>query len=320
VKHAVLTSILLAAACTAAAGEARYVIESSVLPANRDVNGFQQRVRVLGPNRAEVEIIARMEPIEARGFSMGQPEPAASTPSWFQMPRSLGQSISAENDPWERATLVLRWVMEHVRLDAEDRAPQDAGSVLERGSGRCSGLANAAAAMLGAAGFPARTVSGILVSGSRVVPHRWLECRLPGAGWVPTDPTLGFWIVTPRHMAWPEPVTGSCTVQEIEAADMDLGEIQHAWGWPIRVNRGAILECRVVGERGAEALMAELQGPNGEIRKLRLDGDGQFGGLPPGRWFLTVRLGGRIIEKCMLRLEEGKTVSFSIKLPDPEVG
>ncbi len=313
-------ALLLLAASTAAAGEASYIVEAAVLPENRAVNGYVQQVRVLGPGRAQVDVATGLDPIGAGGFTVGQPQPAGGTPIWFRLPQSLDRLVAAENDPWARATRVLRWVMEHVHVDSAQQAPQDAASVLERGSGRCSGLANAAAALLRAAGFSSRTVSGVLVSEGRVVPHRWLECRLEGAGWVPTDPTLGLWVVTPRHVAWPETVSGRVTVRAIGPVGDDLSQVSRAWGWPIRWNRGAVLRCRVVGSASTAPLMAELRGPDGELRRLRLGRGAQFGGLPPGRWFLTVRMGGRVVERCTLRLEEGRTVSYAIRVPEPEVG
>jgi len=319
-RRALALSIVLLAAAAAIGGEATYVVHCEALPEGRSVNGFVQRVRALAPETAEVEVVTSLAPIESRGFSAGQPQPSAKTPSWFRLPRSLDELLWVQNDPWERATRILRWVMEHVRLDVREQVSQDAGSVLARGSGRCSGLANAAAAMLEAAGFSARTVSGVLVSGATTVPHRWLECWLPGAGWVPTDPTLGLWVVTPRHLAWPGAVTARCTVKVIQISGDAPSGWARAWGWPVRWNRGAVLKCQVVGEPTTAMLMAELKGPDGELRQLSFDRIGRFAGLSPGRWFLTVRRGGEIVERCTLRLEKGKVVSFSIKLPGPGVG
>lgn len=319
-KTRLLTAVLLLAAWTAVAGEATFIVKAAVLPRSRAVNGHVQDVRVLGPGRAEVHVSTTLDPIGARGFAVGQPRPIAGTPGWFRLPQSLGEMVAGENDPWGRATRILRWVMDHVRINAQERGAQDAGSVLERGSGRCSGLANAATALLRAAGFTARTVSGLLVLDSCAIPHRWVECFLPGAGWVPTDPTLGLWIVTPRHVAWPGTVTGAYDLRATRVPADDMAGVSRAWGWPVRWNRGAVLECRVVGSPGTGVVLAELRGPDGELRRLRLDGAGQFDGLPPGRWLLTVRLGNEVVEKCAFRLEEGGTVSYAIRLPGPELG
>ncbi|HHQ47406.1 MAG TPA: transglutaminase domain-containing protein [Acidobacteria bacterium] len=319
-RIAAAISAVMLVASAAAGGEATYTVRCTVLPEGRSVNGFVQTVQVLGRGVAEVRVKTTLTPIGARGFASGIPRPTTATPGWFRLPHSLADLLTTEDDPWERATRVLRWVMDHVSIEENDMGPQDAASVLARGGGRCSGLANAAAAMLQAAGFSARTVSGVLISRSGAVPHRWLECKLPGAGWVPTDPTLGLWVITPRYVAWPGPVIHPCAVEKVEVHDAGLSALSSSWGWPVRWNRGAVLQCKVVGATGDAPVMAELSGPDGEERELSFRRTGQFAGLTAGRWLLTVRRGDRIVQRCTLQLERGKTVSFSIDLSGPGVG
>ena len=68
--------------------------------------------------------------------------------------------------------------------------------ILESGRGVCQDYAHAMIAVARSWGVPARYVSGYLhVSGEEDGPapgsatHAWVECRLPGLGWVGFDPT-----------------------------------------------------------------------------------------------------------------------------------
>jgi transglutaminase-like putative cysteine protease len=47
-------------------------------------------------------------------------------------------------------------------------------------------------ALLRSVGVPSRTVSGVLVPGTRTAfAHAWVEYFVPAVGWVPADPYLG---------------------------------------------------------------------------------------------------------------------------------
>ncbi len=68
--------------------------------------------------------------------------------------------------------------------------------VLESGRGVCQDFAHVMIAIARSWGVPSRYVSGYLhatgLSGEQTVAtgsHAWVECRLPGAGWVGFDPT-----------------------------------------------------------------------------------------------------------------------------------
>ena len=204
--------------------------------------------------------------------------------------------------------------MANVTLDVHDPAPQDATSVLERRRGRCSGLANVTAALLLVSGFEARTVSGLLMDGDRGTAHRWVECRLPGAGWVPTDPTLGLWTITPRHVAFADAVSSPPSVAVLDAQPTDLGELPRLEGRPYRPNLGSELRCRVVGGHGGARAVAVLSGPFGEVRRSVLAPEGRFSGLLPGRWRLVVERDGSVIERRELSLEAGTVHSFAVRV------
>ncbi len=85
----------------------------------------------------------------------------------------------------------LRLKMEYKRIGGWDIAP----TVLQRGSGSCSEYAFVYIAMCRAAGLPARYVGSVVARGEEAsfdfVYHRWVEVYLPGAGWIPVDPSGG---------------------------------------------------------------------------------------------------------------------------------
>ena len=178
--------------------------------------------------------------------------------------------------------------------------------------------------MFRAAGFEARTVSGQLVSDAEAIPHRWIECRLPAAGWVPSDPTLGLWTVTPRHLVFANTVTTSPRVQALESGADGLKRLPRRSGRLLRPNRGADLVCRSQSQLTAQSPLAVLRGSGGDVRRARLDPEARFSGLLPGRWVLEVEAGGEIIERRTLVLRSGGFHSFTVtgrpRLPDVRPG
>jgi transglutaminase-like putative cysteine protease len=77
----------------------------------------------------------------------------------------------------------------------------DVDQVLERGEGVCQDYAHLVVAMARSVGLPARYVSGYLFTAddatgadvegdvADVQTHAWVELAIPGAGWLPLDPT-----------------------------------------------------------------------------------------------------------------------------------
>jgi hypothetical protein len=295
--------------------EAVYRVSGRQLPVSLVANGQTQTVTPDGEGSAIVRVATSWSPVGARG-TYGAVRLAAhgAIPEGFALPPALSHRLLPEESAFEAATRILEWVMAQVRLDPEDRSPQDASSVLERRRGRCSGLANLTAALLIAAGFEARTVSGLLVDDDGATPHRWVECELPGAGWVATDPTLGLWTLTPRHLAFAEAVTDAPEVRTLALSESHIGLLPHRHGLPLRPNDGTSLVCRLVGVSHMPWPVGVLHGPTGETRRSLLQPEGRFQQLLPGRWLLVVELDGKVLARRQLELEPGSVHSLAVEL------
>jgi hypothetical protein len=302
--------IIFSAALPATAGEATYLMRGGPEPATVKSNGFVQTVTPLPKGGWRVQVSVAFDPIGASGsWSLPVTSRPTGVPAGFDLPVRLQRTLRRVNDPWNAATEILRWVATHVEVDDRDQSPQDATSVLRKGRGRCSGIANAATALLRRAGFEARTVSGLLVSGRHTTAHRWIECQLPGAGWVPSDPTLGLWVVTPQHVVFADAVAEPPVVEIEQSTWAGLPNLPRDRGRPIRPNHGAGLICRLAQPGHA---MAVLSRGRDEVRRAVLDPEGRFDGLLPGRWTLVVENDGRVLETYHLRLEAGRVHTFTI--------
>lgn len=143
---------------------------------------------------------------EQRGGFLGEtafPSESLEVTRWLPMPAELSALRGAS--PGEKLFRTVVWVSRNVRLSEGDSGPQDAGSVLKRRVGRCSGRANLAVALLRQLGIPARVVHGLLVRSNGPVWHRWGEAWLPGAGWRPFDPGVSVGVAGVRYL----PMTGA---------------------------------------------------------------------------------------------------------------
>ncbi len=308
--------VLVLAAGRGGATEAVFQIEGGDRPIDHSVCGFSQSVDASPGDGALVRVST---PEVAVGADPGAfiPDPdLVGPPRGFVLPSSLATTLEPGLDAYSRAGRVLRWVARTVSLNTDDNGDQDAVSVIRRGSGRCSGLANAAVALLRAAGFRARTVSGLLVGDERIVPHRWLECFLPGAGWVPSDPTIGLWIVTPRHVVFGSTVTRMPRVEVVRTPSVHP-KYPVVEGVPTRPNRGVELICRVINPCG-DRVLAVLRGETGVELKTELADEGRFSGLLPGRWLLEVRHGPDLVMSRTLNLADGQDHSIAVHLEEGE--
>jgi hypothetical protein len=228
------------------------------------------------------------------------------------LPGRLLKELHPALDAWQAATLVLEWASDNIAVDVEDTGAQDAASVLVRGRARCSGLANATVALLHAAGFEARTISGLLVGDDRAIPHRWLECHLPGAGWVASDPTLGLWTVTPRHLVFADTVVDLPRVRVISGSNDGLDRLPRHRGRFLRPNQGADLVCRLDSSWGNRDSIAVLRGGGGEVRRARFDPDAHFSDLLPGVWLLEIESAGGVVEWTRFDLRAGDFRSYLV--------
>ena len=313
-----LIGLVLLAAGAVHAEEAVYRMRGPMLPGAHNANGYAVGVRDLADGSIEVHVETSLNPIGASGSFAGVAAGIGpSVPDGFELPSSLRSALRPEMEAWEAATTVLEWVTDRVVLIDNDRRPQDAVSVIRQRGGRCSGLANATAALLMAAGFEARTVSGLLITGRRAIPHRWVEARLPGAGWVPTDPTLGLWVITARHVAFGEAVDRIPEIEIVEAAPGDLYRLPRMGTTMIRPNEGAELVCRLSGASDGRSVMASLE-RGSDLRRGVLGPEMRFASLLPGRWSLVVTVDGRVVERRDLTLKSGVVHSYVVRLPVEE--
>ncbi len=303
---------LISLAGPAGGSEAEYLLRGVQVPEPHAVNGLIQTVLRERDGLWRVHVSCSATPIGSH--SPAPPlRPVAGVPTEFRLPQSLLLRFSAGQSAWERGTEILKWVSSELKLKTENDRPQDAESVLRRGSGRCSGVANATAALFMAAGFQARTVSGLLVGDQETIPHRWLEVALPNAGWVPTDPTLGFWVVTPRYISFGRTVELVPEIRPIRLPPEKLSFPRTDSGMYLRPDLGSKLRCRAVGNCTDE-LVAVLRDGVGEERRSRLSPEGVFSGLLPGRWVLEVVDGERSIRKFVVEVKADEDSSLALKI------
>ncbi len=324
-KRVVLSLAVAALAGSLFAGEATYIVQGAN-PVSRVINGYVQEVAAAGNGRWLVQVSTEAVPIRAEGRVTSEPPrevlaEALRVPEGFRVPPGFERLACQCGDPFERAERILRWLENRIRLDENERSPQDAASVLERRSARCSGLANAAVALLRRSGLPARPVSGILVTSSGPVPHRWLEVYFDEAGWVATDPTLGMWIVTPRHVTCDRPAVGALSVTIRRLREDDLGVLPRSGGIAYRPLEGARLMVHMKEMPGRELAKqgrVVLEGPGGSRREAALGREITFGALLPGRWSLLLELRGKVVRSVSFRLRSGDVRSFMLPLPERE--
>jgi hypothetical protein len=282
------------------------------LPIATSSNGYAQIVRPVDSG-TEVGVATTLSPIGSSGtYADVQAGGRPQVPVGFELPKALLKGLRPDLDSWQAATLVLEWAADNLAVDVDDEGAQDARSVLDRGRGRCSGLANATVALLRTAGFEARTVSGLLVGDENPIPHRWIECRLPGAGWVASDPTLGLWVITPRHIAFPDTVHDLPDVRVLTTSRDGLDRLPRRGGHLVRPNRGADLVCRLAPAWSRPDAIAVLRGGGGEVRRARFDPEARFSGLLPGRWVLEIESGGKIVHRRQLDLRAGDFRSYVV--------
>jgi hypothetical protein len=305
--------VCLLSAGPALGEEARYLIRGKQQPVSVSSNGYAQIVRPVSDGSSEVRVATTLTPIGASGtYAEILAGETPALPAGFELPDRLLNELHPALDVWQAATLVLEWASDSIEVDVDDAGDQDAVSVLGRGRGRCSGLANATVALLRAAGFEARTISGLLVADDEAIPHRWIECHLPGAGWVASDPTLGLWTVTPRHLVFADTVVELPVVRVVSSSSDGLDRLPRHGGRLLRRNQGADLVCRLASNWRSHDSVAVLRGGGGEVRRARFDPEAHFSDLLPGVWILEVESAGSVVEKRRFDLREGDFRSYLV--------
>lgn len=109
---------------------------------------------------------------------------------------AFADGVAAQAGPSSLARLDALSLTLHERLRDVPRltgAPHDPEFTLRAGKGSCRDFAVLYVACSRHLGFAARFVSGYLPAapGERQHMHAWAEVLLPGAGWIPYDPTRG---------------------------------------------------------------------------------------------------------------------------------
>jgi len=122
----------------------------------------------------------------------------------------LTQGVATEFDAVQR---LISWVVDHVSY-VNPPLQYDAVYALESGKGNCQNFSHLSAALLRAAGIPARIVNGITLNRPFDVAwqkgvmtfkmgqgrHSWIEVWFPDLGWVPFDPQNSILFVSSRFI------------------------------------------------------------------------------------------------------------------------
>ncbi len=114
-------------------------------------------------------------------------------------PEIVAQTAEIVADQTTQAEAVeqtLAWVTQNIHYDFTLSLPNDALSVLRNGSGVCSGFSNLAAALLRAAGVPARVMYVCVTdkyyeTTEQTGRHAIVEVYYPDTGWVVSEPQGG---------------------------------------------------------------------------------------------------------------------------------
>ncbi len=191
---------------------ARYIARRSpqedglAVPAHRS-HGFTQRSRLLPDGSTEVTVVASRA--GSRGAGVDRPAEATAALASGARPApeiaALAQELAhPAADDWDTSAAIIMWVSLNI-AHADHPAHDESGpATLAAGQASCVGRAVLAADLLRAAGIPARTLHGLLLTdlpdGPQVLLHRFLETWIDGVGWVPSDPGESVHLVDARHV------------------------------------------------------------------------------------------------------------------------
>lgn len=239
-------------------------------------------------------------------------------PPGFAVPGELAAAVRDADRALDVLLAAVAFVSQRVRLDEQDRGPQDAPAVLARRVARCSGRANLAVGLLRALGVPARVVNGVLMGDGGPQWHRWGEAHLGSLGWIAFDPGSSVGMVSVRHVPL-RGAGGGTSLRGVEVRRLDEQVFQ---ALPVRsglrvVPTGGVTVHCEAPLQGAD-LTAVLLGPDGSRWSRRGRGEVRFPGLLPGHYRLywwSLQRSGRF------RMDLGGTDEIRLLLgADGEVG
>lgn len=157
--------------------------------------GDTQQVKKLNEKSAELTVVKAAVPAQ---FSKNKVDPEYLNPTQFiqsddpQIIKYAADAVQAEKNPWNKATLMERYVYRNMRKKNFSTALASASEVAKKMEGDCTEHAILLAAMLRAQNLPSRVVVGMVYIPSRSSfgGHMWTEVFLDNR-WIPLDATLG---------------------------------------------------------------------------------------------------------------------------------
>ncbi len=186
--------------------------------------------------------------------------------------------------------------------------PQDAGAVLERRSGYCTGVARLTVSLLRAVGIPAREVAGYVLAsgggGSGSGYHRWIEAYLPDRGWAFSDPLRSHHYVPATYLRLaseeraPEDGMEGLLLDRRDGIDVvDLYPDAVPGITARRNSERRLAAALTVHVEGARTGLAELTGSGKRRAHTLIDGGTTFVGLDPGCYELRLVSEGGLVER-----------------------
>jgi transglutaminase-like putative cysteine protease len=150
-------------------------------------------------------------PSPERHYLKSTPLVQSDSPEIQALSRELTHHATTE---FHAVTAVINYMADNIRY-VYNPARYDAVSTLRAGSGNCTNAAHLSAALLRAAGIPARVVAGTTLDKQLKVPmdggrslvqtmgkggHAWIEVYFPDLGWLSYDPKQSKQFTSTRHV------------------------------------------------------------------------------------------------------------------------
>ena len=189
-----------------ATSRGRYVVAREdrvrglALPAH-SACGLTQRARLLPDGSTEITVVSEpLERVDRAAASKPDVDPEAEPAEV----RSLAEEIVGDaSEDWDASRRIVTWVSLNVAHDDAPGISAEPTAVLAAAKASCVGRSELACALLRASGIPARTIHGLLVTGTgrrAFELHRWIESWIDDLGWVPSDPGDSVLCLDARHV------------------------------------------------------------------------------------------------------------------------